>query len=94
LFTTPHGIRIDPAGHVWTVDAHTSMVYKFTPEGKKLLEISVGDIPDKTKEFCGATDIAFARTGHVFVADGYCNARVIEYDVAGRKIREWGKHGT
>jgi hypothetical protein len=26
LFITPHGIRIDPAGHVWTVDAHTSMV--------------------------------------------------------------------
>ena len=51
----PHSIRIDPAGQVWTVDAHTSIVYKFTPEGKKLLEISVGDIPDKTNEFCGGS---------------------------------------
>ncbi len=94
MFATPHGIRIDPAGDVWTLDAHTSIVIKFTPEGKKLLEISVGDIPDRTQEFCGATDIAFAATGHVFIADGYCNARVIEYDAAGRKIREWGKHGS
>ena len=94
MFKIPHGIRIDPAGNVWTLDANTSMVFKFTPEGKKLLEISVGDVPDKTKDFCGATDIAFAKSGHVFIADGYCNARVIEYDAMGRKITEWGKHGT
>lgn len=93
MFKIPHGIRIDPDGNVWTLDANTSMVYKFTPEGKKLLEISVGDVPDKTKDFCGATDIAFPKGGHIFVTDGYCNARVIEYDAAGKKIREWGKHG-
>jgi streptogramin lyase len=87
MFKIPHGIRIDPAGNVWTVDANTSMVYKFTPEGKKLLEIAVGDVPDKTKDFCGATDIAFAKSGHVFVSDGYCNARVVEYDAAGKKLR-------
>src|SRR5262245_19240600 len=89
MFKIPHGIRIDPGGNVWTVDANTSMVFKFTPEGKKLLEISVGNVPDKTKDFCGATDIAFAKDGHIFTTDGYCNARVIEYDVAGKKVREW-----
>ena len=94
LFKIPHGIRIDPSGNVWTVDAQTSEVYKFTPEGKKLLEIDVGSIPDKSREFCGATDIAFAQSGHVFIADGYCNARVIEFDANGVKLREWGKHGT
>ena len=94
MFKIPHGIRIDPAGNVWTLDANTSMIYKFTPEGKKLLEIAVGDIPDKTKDFCGATDIAFAKSGHVFVSDGYCNARVIEYDATGKTIRQWGKHGN
>ncbi len=94
MFKIPHGIRIDPDGNVWTIDAHTSMVYKFTPEGKKLLEINVGGVPDPSQEFCGATDIAFAKNGHVFVADGYCNARVIEYDAEGRKVREWGKPGA
>jgi DNA-binding beta-propeller fold protein YncE len=94
MFKVPHGIRIDPNGDVWTVDAHTSMVYKFTPEGKQLLEINVGDIPDPSQEFCGATDVAFAQNGHLFVSDGYCNARVIEYDAGGNKVREWGKHGS
>src|SRR5438093_6331817 len=85
MFKIPHGIRIDPDGNVWTVDANTSMVYKFTPEGKQLLGISVGDVPDPSRDFCGATDVAFAQNGHVLVADGYCNARVIEYDAGGRK---------
>ena len=68
LFKTPHGIRVDPAGNVWTVDAGSSMVYKFTPQGQKLLEISVGDIPDPSRPFCGATDVAFANNGHVYVS--------------------------
>ena len=94
MYKTPHGIRIDPDGNVWTVDANTSMVYKFTKDGKKLLEISVGDIPDPSREFCGATDVAFARNGHVFVSDGYCNGRVLEYDANGKKLQQWGQKGT
>lgn len=94
MFKIPHGIRLDPGGNVWTVDANTSMVYKCTPEGKQLLAISVGDVPDPCRDFCGATDVAFAQNGHVFVSDGYRNARVIEYDAGGSKVREWGQHGS
>ena len=79
---------------LWTVDANTSMVYKFSSRGQKLLEISVGDVPDPSRDFCGATDVAFARNGRIFVTDGYCNARVIEYDSTGRKVRQWGRRGT
>ena len=88
-----HGIKIDPAGMLWTVDAHTSMVRKYTPEGKLLLEVSVGDIPDPDRPFCGATDVAFRGDGHFYVSDGYCNARVIEYSGDGKKVREWGAKG-
>jgi DNA-binding beta-propeller fold protein YncE len=94
MFKIPHGIRVDPAGNVWTVDANTSMVYKFSSQGQKLLQISVGDVPDPAREFCGATDVAFAPNGRMFVTDGYCNARVIEYDSTGRKVRQWGRPGT
>jgi len=94
MFTIPHGIRVDPAGNVWTVDAHTSMIYKFTARGRKLLEINVGSVPDTTQQFCGATDIAFGPNGRVFVADGYCNARVIEFDANGKTVREWGRPGS
>lgn len=88
-----HGIKIDPAGNVWTVDAHTSMVRKYSPGGKLLLELSVGDIPDPQRPFCGATDVAFTTDGHVYVSDGYCNARVIEYAADGKKVRQWGAKG-
>ena len=37
MYTTPHAIRVDPQGNVWTTDAASSMVYKFSPQGKKLL---------------------------------------------------------
>ena len=94
MYKMPHGIRVDPAGNVWTTDAHTSMIFKFTPEGKKLLEISVGNIPDASQLFCGATDVTFGMNGHVYVSDGYCNARFIEYTADGKKVEEWGKRGT
>jgi DNA-binding beta-propeller fold protein YncE len=94
MFTMPHSIRIDPAGNVWTVDAHTSMIFKFTPEGKKLLEIGVGDVPDASISFCGATDVTFTPNGHIYVSDGYCNARFLEYTADGKKLREWGRLAT
>ncbi|MHB1204072.1 MAG: peptidyl-alpha-hydroxyglycine alpha-amidating lyase family protein [Rhodospirillaceae bacterium] len=96
MYKIPHGIRIDSAGNIWTLDANLSKVFKFTPEGKKLMEIDVGGVPDPKREFCGITDIAFSprNDGHVFIADGYCNGRVLEYDAKGKKITEWGKRGT
>lgn len=95
-YKIPHGIRIDPAGNVWTLDANLSKVFKYTPEGKKILEIDVGGVPDPKRDFCGITDIAFSpkKDGHVFVGDGYCNGRVIEYDASGKKVMEFGKRGT
>jgi len=94
MYTIPHGIKIDPAGNVWTIDSSTSMVLKFSPEGKKLMEIDIGGIPDLKRAFCGATDIAFAKSGHLFISDGYCNSRVIEYTPDGKKLKEWGEKGT
>lgn len=95
LYKIPHAVRIDPQGNVWTVDSQSSMVYKFTPEGKKLMEINVGGVPANPRSnFCGTTDIAFAPGGRLFISDGYCNARVLEYTADGKKVREWGKPGT
>ncbi len=93
LYAIPHGIRIDPQGDVWTVDAHTSVVRKFSADGRQLLQIEVGGVPDPKRDFCGATDVAFAPQGHVLVSDGYCNGRVLEYDAQGAKVREWGQRG-
>jgi hypothetical protein len=94
LYTTPHAIRVDPQGNVWTTDAASSMVYKFSPEGKTLLQIEVGGQPTPCGNFCSTTDIAFASDGHLFIADGYRNARILEYAADGKKLREWGSAGT
>jgi len=94
LYTTPHAIRIDPQGYVWTTDSASSMVYKFSPQGEVLMEIEVGGLPDPCGAFCSTTDIAFAPNGHLFIADGYRNARILEYTADGKKLREWGTAGT
>lgn len=99
LYRIPHSIRIDPAGNVWTVDAASSHVIEFTPEGEQLMDISVGGQPPAKSGFNGTifngtTDIAFAPNGHLFISDGYGNARVLEYSRDGKRIREWGSAGT
>ena len=33
LYKIPHSIRVDPAGNVWTTDAESSTILKFTPQG-------------------------------------------------------------
>jgi DNA-binding beta-propeller fold protein YncE len=92
LFTMPHGIRIDPAGNVWTVDANTSKIYKFSAAGVLLLQMQL-ERPREDLEFCGATDVAFQPDGHVLVSDGYCNGRVVEFNPSGERVREWGSRG-
>jgi len=95
LYVMPHAIRVDLQGNVWTADAASSHVIKFSPEGKVLLDIVVGGQPAPCpNNFCGTTDIAFAASGHVFISDGYANARVLEYTATGEKVREWGTPGT
>lgn len=109
MYIKAHAIRIDPQGNIWTVDAATSMVRKYTPEGRLLMQIDVGgrppvcmdqqtipesERPTGANNFCGATDVAFAPNGHVFVTDGYANNRVLEYSSAGKKLNEWGTTGT
>ena len=95
LYKIPHAIRLDPEGNVWTVDAGSSTVIKFSPKGKKLLEIDVGgQSAPAISAFRGTTDIAFAPKGRIFISDGYANAHILKYTADGRKVREWGSAGT
>lgn len=93
-YKIPHSIRIDPAGNVWTVDAGSSTVIKYSPLGEKLMTITVGEQPDNGSPFAGTTDIAFGSNGHFYITDGYGNARVLEYTADGKRVRQWGKPGT
>ena len=93
-FELPHTIRLDPGGNVWTVDANSSTVIEYSATGKKLLTIEVGGQPKSENPFDGTTDIAFAPNGHLFITDGYANARILEYTAQGKLIEQWGRRGT
>lgn len=93
-FNIPHSIRIDPSGNVWTVDAGSSVIIKYSPLGEKLMTITVGERPDNGSPFDGTTDIAFGPNGRLYITDGYGNARVLEYTPDGKRVKQWGKPGT
>jgi DNA-binding beta-propeller fold protein YncE len=93
-YKIPHSIRIDPRGNVWTVDAQASTVIEYSPLGEKLMTIEVGEQPETRSAFNGTTDIAFGPGGHLFITDGYGNARVLEYTADGKRLKQWGKRGT
>jgi streptogramin lyase len=95
LYKIPHSIRLDPQGNVWTVDAASSTVIKFSSQGEKLMQIDVGGQPQNSRsQFVGTTDIAFGPNGRIFISDGYGNARILEYTSDGKRVREWGSAGT
>jgi DNA-binding beta-propeller fold protein YncE len=98
MFTVPHSVRIDGDGNVWTVDAASSTILKFTPQGKKLQQIDVGEmaVGDKCAfpTLCGTTDLTFGPNGRLFISDGYGNARILEYTAGGKRVKVWGSAGT
>jgi len=94
MYKIPHSIRIDPQGNIWTADSGSSMIYKFTPQGQKLMEISVGEQPAGRGGSNGTSDIAFAPNGRLFISDGYGNARILEYTSTGERVKQWGSAGT
>ena len=72
----------------------SSTVLKFTPEGKPLLRIEVGEQPTgRNSRFVGTTDIAFGPHGRLFISDGYGNARILEYTADGKRVNQWGTPG-
>ncbi|KAJ8933900.1 hypothetical protein NQ318_011916 [Aromia moschata] len=40
-----------------------------------------------TRHLCMPTSVAVATTGEIFIADGYCNSRILKYNAAGVLLR-------
>src|SRR5271170_3943169 len=66
-YKIPHSIRIDHMGDVWTVDAGSSTVIKYSALGKRPITITVGEQPDNGSPFNGTTDVAFGLNGRIFI---------------------------
>lgn len=98
LFTRPHAVTIGPEDEVWIVDDAGHVIHKCTPEGKVLLTLGTpgkGAERQSGKPFCQPTKVSVcARTGNLFITDGYGNSRVHKFDPAGRHLLSWGEPGT
>jgi DNA-binding beta-propeller fold protein YncE len=98
IFANPHGVTIGPDDSVYCVDNGDHTVRKFTPDGKLLMTLgeahksapAMSGIPFNTPAHL-AVD---SRTGDLYVADGYANARVHKFSPDGRLLFSWGESGT
>ena len=75
--------------------SHThAQVYRFSEMGNTTADLTLGVkmIPGKDRRhFCKPTDVAVMTDGTFFVADGYCNSRVVRFDANGNYQSEWGQ---
>lgn len=96
MFYMPHGITVDQEGCIWLTDVALHQVFKLkrTPLGvSKQLELGVAFRPGSSQQkFCKPTSVAVLPDGDFFVADGYCNARIIKYSKAGERLLTWGRN--
>src|SRR5687768_11506379 len=99
LFVRPHRILVspyDPDRHVWLVDDGAHAIYKFSRDGKKLVQTIGTPMVSGNDEthFARPTDIAWLPDGTFFVSDGYVNTRVVKFDRTGKYLTSWGMRGT
>jgi peptidylamidoglycolate lyase len=98
LFVRPHRILVnpyDPQRHVWLVDDGAHSIYKFTREGKLVMQLGEFRVPgNDATHFGRPTDIAWLPDGTFFVSDGYVNTRVVKFDKDGKFLMTWGQPGN
>ena len=98
VFANPHGVTIGPDDEVYCVDNGDSTVRKFTPDGKLLKTLGTPHKPSPKmsgEPFSIPAHLAIdKRTGELYVADGYSNARVHKYSPEGEYLFSWGESGT
>jgi peptidylamidoglycolate lyase len=98
-------VRVDRHDNIWTVDEGTNVVTKFNPTGTKVLMV-VGfrpsqtdgpyatpkgpNPPDQKYTLCRPTDVAWDSQDNIFIADGYCNNRVVKYSPEGKFMAQNG----
>jgi DNA-binding beta-propeller fold protein YncE len=98
LFKRPHGVSIspyDPQKHVWIVDDHTHAIYKFSNDGKQLVQtIGTPNVSgaDGT-HFNRPTFMAWMPDNSFYVADGYNGTRVAKFDASGKFLFDFGMPG-
>jgi DNA-binding beta-propeller fold protein YncE len=97
-FPYAHGMRALRDGFIWTTDRQAQLVLKFDADGKQLFALgqkNVAGTMESTDAFNGASDVAMAENGDIFVSDGEGqNTRIVRFSKDGRFIKAWGSKGS
>jgi DNA-binding beta-propeller fold protein YncE len=92
-----HAIEFTPDGNLLCVDDGRHTVTKFSRDGQLLMTIGTPDQPSPRwsgQPFNRPTDAAVSpNTGHIFITDGYGNARVHKFTADGEWVKSWGEPG-
>ena len=92
-----HGILVGPDGMIYATDDGTSAITKWSREGELLMTIGTPNQPSPRWSglpFSRPTQAAVShKTGHIFISDGYANARVHKYAPDGKHVLSWGSPG-
>ena len=98
MFQTTHFLRVTRAGRVWVTDRGGMQAFEFDSGGKLLLTVGrkgvLGD-NNSTDAFNGMADLAVAKNGDIFIADGEGpNTRVVKFHKDGQFVKWWGGKGS
>uniref|UniRef100_A0A182P3M3 peptidylamidoglycolate lyase n=1 Tax=Anopheles epiroticus TaxID=199890 RepID=A0A182P3M3_9DIPT len=96
LFYMPHGLTIDHEQNYWMTDVALHQVFKFDlnhSTTEPVLTLGTRFEPgDDMYHYCKPTSVAVLKSGEFFVADGYCNGRIVKYSPEGIPILSWGRN--
>lgn len=107
LFQRAHGITIGPDDSIYCTDDLDHTVRKFSSDGQLIWKLGTSGCPSETGAtsidyrtirhsggpFHFPTNVALARSGDIYVADGYGNARIHRFAPDGTFLTSWGDPG-
>jgi DNA-binding beta-propeller fold protein YncE len=98
LFTRPHGLTLGPDETLYCADDGGHCIRKCSLDGEVLMTIGIHGEPAPRQSghpFNQPTKVAFdPKTGDLYIADGYGNAKVHKFSSDGQHLFSWGEYGT
>jgi len=98
VFTRPHGVHMAPDDTIWLTDDGDHTVRRCTLDGRVLLTIGIPGKPSpfmSGEPFHRCTHTALSpQCDHLYISDGYGNARIHKFTVDGKLLSSWGEPGT
>ncbi|VDP98564.1 unnamed protein product [Trichobilharzia regenti] len=85
MFILPHSITLSyfmDGNAVWITDVALHQVFKFDwmKWDKPSLTLGIPGRPGNNRgQFCQPADVVISSKGDIFVADGYCNSRIVKF---------------